>query len=210
MIALRLLLELSNDKSAASEKAPAGPPEGLLTNGEVCLRGVEADDLDFLYRWENNPAVWRYGDCGASVESTERFSRAELSKFIENQQYDIYITGQIRFVICLRNRERTPQSDLDGNLTALPPHPMPQGNRDTGMPIGFIDLFDFDPVARSAGIGILICDAADRGKGYGARALQLAVDYARRFLGLATLWCNIDPANAASAALFSAAGFKRT
>ena len=84
-------------------------PDGFWTGVKVRLRGLEAGDLEFLYRWENAPEVWQYGDCGSGAESTsgdsvngvcvaddteagaprERFSRDELRKFIENQQYDI-------------------------------------------------------------------------------------------------------------------------
>jgi diamine N-acetyltransferase len=167
-----------------------GPPGGLLAGTKVCLRGLDADDLDFLYRWENDPAVWPFGNCGAEKTTDERFSRDELCQFIENQQHDIYVTGQMRFVICRRAQTQAPQGDREG-----------------ATPVGFVDLFDFDPVERSAGTGILICDAADRKKGYAAEALRLAIGYAQEFLGLSELWCNIAPANTASLALFIAAGF---
>jgi diamine N-acetyltransferase len=114
----------------------------------------------------------------------ERFSRDELRRFIENQQHDISETEQLRLVICRRNP--------------------------TGTPVGFIDLFDIDPVAQSAGVGILICDPADRRHGYGREALILAMEYARHTPGLRSLWCHIAPGNTASTALFAAAGFVRS
>jgi diamine N-acetyltransferase len=162
-----------------------------LTGEKVCLRRLAPCDLEFLYRWENDPSVWQYGDCGASVSPgdgvgirMERFSREELRRFIENQQHDLHVTEQQRLVICR----------LDSTTA------------DT--PIGFIDLFDYDPEAASAGVGILICEAADRGKGYGSEALKLIVDYALQVHRLRSLWCHIDPANTASLALFTAAGFE--
>jgi diamine N-acetyltransferase len=167
------------------------------------LRGVEPRDLDFLYRWENDPAVWSYGDCGAQ----KTFARADLRQFIDNQQHDIYITGQQRLVIC----RVAPSAHLSSSRASQsdPACATPKVSPPPSAPIGFIDLFDFDPVERRAGVGILICDATDRGKGSGREALQLTVEYARRFLGIRELWCNIEPGNAASLALFLGAGFER-
>ena len=177
---------------------PLFPAAGV----KVYLRTLEAEDLDYLYRWENDPEVWQYGDCGVDPVSAlaqergkhvlhfpstgERFSREVLRHFIENQQYDVLRTGQVRLVICRR--------DIAG----------------TGTPVGFIDLFDLDFARLRAGVGILVCDPADRRKGYGREALELAVEYARRILGLCELWCSIDAGNVASLALFAAAGFVRT
>ena len=158
----------------------------LLTGKKVCLRPLESDDLDLLYRWENDPAVWPYGDCGANNSVTpERFTRDELRRFIENQQHDIHANEQLRFVICRR--------DLCSTTC--------------GTPIGFIDLFDFDPVELRAGVGILICDPADRRRGYGREALMLAMGYANRFWGLRELRCTVSADNHASLALFRDAGF---
>ncbi len=179
-----------------------------MDTSEVKLRTLRADDLDYLYRWENDPEVWQYGDCGAddshgessSVEttttrnsrvpsgmrSTIRFTREELREFIENQQHGFEANEQLRFVICRR----------EGASTA------------PGAPIGFVDLFDYDPVERTAAIGILICDPADRRRGYGRRALTLALDRARYVLCLRKITCTISPDNPASAALFAGAGFR--
>ena len=194
--------------------------ERFLTGEKVCLRRLQPGDLEFLYRWENDPAVWQYGDCGGNgccdelastdsqhdcsmnearvgtpsnnispsvvadmfpLSSSERFSREELREFIENQRYDIFITGQMRLVIC----------HCDST-------------------IGFIDLFDLDPIGLSAGVGILICDPAHRGNGYGRESLELIIKYAQQVIGLNKIWCNIAADNCSSLALFSGAGFVRT
>ena len=158
----------------------------LPTGEKVCLRTLEAGDLDFLYRWENDPAVWQYGDCGAKDPvSPERFTREELCRFIENQRHGIRANEQLRLVICLCDPcSSTPLS-----------------------PVGFIDIFNFDPVELRAGVGILICDPADRRRGYGREALKLAMGYANLFLGLRELWCTVAADNRASLALFVDAGF---
>ena len=70
------------------------------------------------------------------------FSRHTLERFIEGQQFDIFQTRQQRLII------ETPE----------------------GLPVGALDLFDLDPVNLRAGVGILIHDTAQRGKGYAADA----------------------------------------
>ena len=160
----------------------------LVDTSEVKLRSLEADDLDYLFRWENDPEVWQYGDCGAEASHSNpvRFSKEELRQFIENQQHGLEANEQLRLVICLRE---------DASSTS-------------GTPIGFIDLFDYDPASRTAAIGILICDPADRRLGYGSKALTLVLDHAHYVLGLREITCTITPGNPASKALFATAGFR--
>lgn len=107
------------------------------------------------------------------------FSRHVLSEFIEQQRYDIYRTRQLRLMIV-----------------------GPEGGA-----VGTLDLFDFEPQHRRAGVGILVYDASQRCKGYASDALDALTEYARKVLGLHQLWCNIDTGNRASIALFRKAGF---
>ena len=60
-----------------------------------------------------------------------------------------------------------------------------------------------------AGVGILVYDPAQRGKGYGAEALALLEEYARTVLRLRQLWCNVLADNVPSLTLFERAGFRR-
>ncbi len=236
----------------------------LLTGEKVRLRRLEAGDLDFLYRWENEPEVWQWGDCGADdsgcavvpmsapvyrISDTpacrddvalpripyapnisperfsrddvtlpripldrpyapdiffERFSRDELREFIENQQHDIAVTGQLRLVIC----RHEPPSTCTGRTSPTQTAYTLDTSDGPNSPIGFIDLFDLDPERHSAGVGILICDPANRGVGYGREALALALNYAQQTLGLRELWCTTAADNFASIALFEGAGFE--
>ncbi|GAA3625376.1 GNAT family N-acetyltransferase [Flavivirga jejuensis] len=75
--------------------------------------------------------------------------------------------------------------------------------------MGMIDLFDFDFKNGRAGVGILVKEANDRGKGYGKEALKLLVDYSFTHLGLHQLYCNISEENEASMTLFTNQGFKK-
>jgi len=146
----------------------------LLENDTIRLRALEPDDVEMLYRWENDPAVW-----GVSGTLTP-FSRHILRRFIAEQAQDIYQTRQARFVIEERAAAR---------------------------PVGLIDLFDFDPANRRAGVGILIYAAADRGRGVASGALELLVGYGFGVLGLHQLYANIPTGNTASARLFEGRGF---
>jgi len=73
-----------------------------------------------------------------------------------------------------------------------------------------LDLFEFDPRNRRAGLGILIADRADRGKGFATEALHLVVEYAFQVLDLHQLYSNVRVDNESSVALFKKMGFEIT
>jgi len=73
--------------------------------------------------------------------------------------------------------------------------------------IGAIDLFDFDPVNKRAGIGIMII-RGERKKGFASDALTLLIDYCFKTLRLHQVYCNIDITNQASYNLFLKHHFK--
>ncbi|MBQ5371227.1 MAG: GNAT family N-acetyltransferase, partial [Rikenellaceae bacterium] len=109
-----------------------------------------------------------------------RFVFAILRAFIEQQQYDIWRTHQLRLVIALNDDERA---------------------------VGAVDLFDFDPLNRRAGVGVLVADG-ERCRGYATEALTLFVEYARDVLMLNQLYCDIDTDNTACRALFAGCKFE--
>jgi diamine N-acetyltransferase len=59
----------------------------------IALRAVEPSDLELLYQWENNPAVWHLSNTLAP------FSKHALKEYIENAKHDIYVTKQLRLII---------------------------------------------------------------------------------------------------------------
>lgn len=74
-----------------------------MTNLEgttVLLRAVEPADIDPMYAWENDPAVWRVSG------TTAPFSRHTLERFVDEQRYDIFQTRQQRLVIETREDAR--------------------------------------------------------------------------------------------------------
>ena len=64
-----------------------------LEGGNVRLRAMEPEDIDVLYKWENDTVVWRVSNTVAP------FSKYILREFIDNQRYDIFETKQVRLIV---------------------------------------------------------------------------------------------------------------
>jgi len=60
----------------------------------VTLRALEPDDVDYLYKWENNPEIWK-------VSATlSPFSRFVLSQYIADTiNQDVFESHQLRLVV---------------------------------------------------------------------------------------------------------------
>lgn len=111
---------------------------------------------------------------------TEPFSRDLLQKYIDQQEQDIFEVKQKRFVVSYPDQT----------------------------PIGFVDLFDFEPLHRRAGIGVII-HPDYQGKGYAKRALELVEEFAKKQLNLHSLFANIAEENSASLKVFESCEFRR-
>ncbi|TVZ14483.1 GNAT family N-acetyltransferase [Maribacter sp. MAR_2009_72] len=107
------------------------------------------------------------------------YSKDVLQLYLDNAHRDIYDVKQLRLVI----------SNLEHKT------------------IGLIDLFDFDPNHKRAGLGIVIHDEAQRNKGVGAEAISLLCNYVFQVLGLRQVYANILEDNIASMHLFQKLGF---
>jgi diamine N-acetyltransferase len=151
----------------------------MRENG-IILRAPEPEDLEILYRWENDPEVWPVSN------TLVPFSRYLLKQYLENTRHDIFELKQARFMIDLK----------EGSSPAVT--------------IGTIDLFQFDPLHLRAGVGILIKEQQHRRKGYAGQALDLLLDYCFNTLQLHQVFCNITEGNEASIRLFRSRGFVET
>ena len=60
----------------------------------ISLRKIEPSDLPFLYRWENDAAVWSDG------ANHNPLSQQDLREYISSTTGDIYKDGQLRLIIC--------------------------------------------------------------------------------------------------------------
>ena len=141
--------------------------------GNLCrLRALEPEDLDAMYGWENDTDSWRVSGTVAP------FSRHVLSRLINEQQFDIYATRQMRLVI----------ESIDGTA------------------VGAVDMFEFDPQNLRAGVGIIVAPPY-RKQGFALDALQTLERYVRDVLRMHQLWCSVGADNEASLALFKKAGY---
>ena len=78
----------------------------LFKNDTVTLRPLEPTDLDVLYRWENNSALWAASDTPAP------YSRKALWDYLEGYTGDIYSQRQLRLMITLTT-DGTPAGTVD-------------------------------------------------------------------------------------------------
>ena len=108
------------------------------------------------------------------------YSRFLIKQYLENAHQDIYEAKQLRLVI----------SSYEN------------------VPLGFIDVFDFDFKNKRAGIGIVITDNKKRSQGFGKEALSLLVGYCFEHLHLHQLFCNVSEDNEWSLKLFKTQGFQ--
>lgn len=146
----------------------------MINGAHIFLRELQATDVDFIYKWENDTENWKVSG------TTKPFTKDEIEIFVNTQQ-DLTLNEQIRYVICLQDSET---------------------------PIGTIDLFEFDALQKTIGIGILIGEKSYRNKGFASEALNLIIDYCRNELSLVNVFCNIQINNTTSIRLFEKCDFQ--
>ncbi len=110
------------------------------------------------------------------------FSKYMLKLYLENAHLDIYQAKQLRLII---------------------------EENSTNLQVGMIDLFDFNPKHKRAGIGILIHPDFQE-KGYAFEALSLLINYTFTHLDLHQLYANITEDNSKSISLFEKNNFVKT
>jgi diamine N-acetyltransferase len=108
------------------------------------------------------------------------YSRAVLKEYLDNAHRDIFEVKQLRLCVCNAKKER----------------------------VGLIDLFDFDPKHKRAGLGIIILNPEERNKGVGSEAISLLLEYAFGVLELHQVYANILEDNLPSIHLFEKLGFE--
>ncbi|QMU63886.1 MAG: GNAT family N-acetyltransferase [Flavobacteriaceae bacterium] len=109
------------------------------------------------------------------------FSKYILKKYIENAHQDVYEAKQLRLVI---------EENSSNNA------------------VGMIDLFDFNPQHKRAGVGILVHPKYQQ-KGIASEALGLLIAYSFHHLDIHQLYANITSDNKASIRLFEKLSFKK-
>ena len=109
------------------------------------------------------------------------FSKYLLKQYLENAHLDIFEAKQLRLLIEEKFTKRQ---------------------------IGLIDLFDFNPQHKRAGIGILI-HPDFQNSGFAFEALSILIDYAFKYLNVHQLYANITANNSKSISLFTKHKFKK-
>lgn len=146
----------------------------LLYDEKVRLRAMEPEDLELIYRIENMTDFWRQG--AANVP----YSRYAIRKFITESQNNLFVDGQVRFMV-----ER----------------------QDTGATVGCVDLIAFNPLHHRAEVGILILPDQQH-RGFARHALTVLCHYAHRFLQLRQLYAYVAEANSPATRLFASCSFE--
>lgn len=107
------------------------------------------------------------------------YSRYAIKEYLAALTHNIYESNQLRFMV---------EHCASGKVA------------------GMIDLYDFDPHHRRAGVGVLV-DKPFRRRQIASMALQLLTDYAFSFLHIHQLFAHIPTINTCSVALFEKNGF---
>ncbi len=124
---------------------------------------------------------WENNPANWEVSNThEPFSKEDIIAFVKAEQ-NINVTNQLRFVICLAQNE---------------------------LPVGCIDLFEFNQHKKQVGMGVLIAESQYRNKGYATEALKLLITYCENELNIVHVFCNILKENTSSIRLFENCGFQ--
>ncbi|WP_343329527.1 GNAT family protein [Polaribacter staleyi] len=103
------------------------------------------------------------------------FSKFILRQYLENAHLDIYEAKQLRLLI----EESSTKKQL-----------------------GMIDVFDYNPMHKRAGIGVLIHPKYQQ-NGFASEALSLLIAYAFTYLNVHQLYANITSDNLKSISLFT-------
>lgn len=68
-----------------------------LQNEQIVLRSVEPEDLELVYRIENDPELWEVS------QTSVPFSRYVLKQYLENSRCDLFADRQLRLMIECRH-----------------------------------------------------------------------------------------------------------
>jgi diamine N-acetyltransferase len=111
--------------------------------------------------------------------SRQPFSKFSLKQYIVQADKDIYNTLQLRLMI---------------------------DEKASGKTVGTLDFFDFDIHSRRVAIGIFVAKPFQN-RGYAARAMTLAKQYAFNYLKVRQIYCFVPEKNISSRKLMEKSGF---
>ncbi len=68
-----------------------------LKGKHIFLRALEPEDLDFIYKIENDETIWNVSNTNSP------YSKFLIRQYLENAHQDIYEAKQLRLAICKNN-----------------------------------------------------------------------------------------------------------
>lgn len=131
-----------------------GRPIPVFAAG-VSLRALEPEDLDWLYRLENDPDLWAVG------ADAMHYSRHALRRYVAEQPKDFFQAGELRLAIV------APGFEEPAGLIDLTARSMADGRAEIGIGLR--------PDCRGRGIGTAALHALEQ---YAAGHLRLRLLYA--------------------------------
>ena len=73
----------------------------FLFGEKIFLRALEPSDVELLYKWENDPEIWKIS------QTLTPYSKYTLKEFIDSAKEDIFSAKQVRFMINLIDTKQT-------------------------------------------------------------------------------------------------------
>ena len=147
----------------------------MIASNDIRLRASEPEDLELAYELENDTSLWAHGS------TTVPLSHFTLKQFLESNSADLFADRQVRLTIERR--------ESDGEWK----------------PVGFADLFNFDPRNNRAEIGLAVLPQF-RGQAVGEGAVRCLVEYAD-VVGLHCIYAVISEENEKASHTFERLGF---
>lgn len=171
------------------------PGPVFTRDDDLTLRTVEREDLDFVRRWHNDPAL----------RDAVGFTGPLTADGVERQyeQWTVDADRDLNLLVCL---ERADGSGRDDEREERPGRGDDGTADDRTERVGSVALFDVD---RDRGELAYWLVPAHRGEGYGSRAAALVLDHAFETYGLHKVVAKVSERNAASQALLDSLGFER-
>ena len=73
----------------------------FLFSTKIFLRALEPSDVELLYKWENDPEVWKIS------HTITPYSKYTLKQFVDSAQEDVFAVKQVRFMISMIDTKQT-------------------------------------------------------------------------------------------------------
>ena len=153
----------------------------MKTTIDITLKAIEPSDVLTLLKWENDQDIWSVS------ETVEPLSKYKLDTYIrQTLTLDVFGLRQLRLMI----------------------HKVISSDHDITEPIGTIELFEFNPIHKHAGLGIMLLKEY-QGQGIGKIVLDQFLAYCSEKLQVHSVYANMSETNINSIKFFENYGFEK-